>query len=329
MKIRFTKTHGSGNDFVLVDAISNGYKLTEKEYYEFTRLICDRNSEVGGDGTLFLLPGDTGDARMRMFNTDGSEAEMCGNGIRIIGRLAARVLNKEHFVINTMKAPLSMKREEIIAKNVEAFSVNIDNVSQNISDLPLIIEGVTTLVDSVIPELHPTLKFTAFSLGNPHLVAVVDSIDFKLLAELGIKANNSKDLLPRGVNISFIQILDNQTIFVSTYERGVGLTDSCGTAMSSCSMASCLLGYNTFGEWIKVYNKGGMVKCCPQKVGDKLNVHLLGNATFEWDATADFNAKENRIESIIRTNVYSDEAMAWDKFGHCCKAFSRKKGVQF
>ena len=328
MKIRFTKTHGSGNDFVLVDAITNGYDLSEEEYLEFTRSICDRGGEVGGDGTLFLLPSETADARMRMFNIDGSEAEMCGNGIRIIGRQAAKVLGRKEFSIETMKAPLAMQKERSIACGVEAFSVNIDNVSQSIIELPMTMPNTKTLIDTVIPELHPTLRFTAFSLGNPHLVAIVDEMDFDLLKELGEKGNNLKSLLPRGVNLSFIKILEDQAIFVSTYERGVGLTDSCGTAMSSCSMASCLLGYNTFGEWIKVYNKGGMVKCRPEFENGKLNVHLLGNATYEWDATADFDQKSHSIVSTIRTNVY-DETIAWDKFGETCKNFARSKGIKF
>lgn len=328
MKIRFTKTHGSGNDFVLVDAITNAYELSENEYYEFTRLICDRGSEVGSDGTLFLLPSETADARMRMFNTDGSEAEMCGNGIRIIGRQAAKVLGKSEFSIETMKATLLMRKEKNMACGVEAYSVNIDNVTQNISELPMVLNGTKTLIDTVIPELNPDLRFTAFSLGNPHLVAVVDEVDFDLLKELGEKANDSRSILPRGVNLSFIKILEDQSIFVSTYERGVGLTDSCGTAMSSCSMASCLLGYNTFGQWINVYNKGGMVKCRPQLENKKLNVHLLGNATYEWDATADFDKKSNSIISTIRTNVY-EENIAWNKFGDSCKTFARSKGVKF
>ena len=231
---------------------------------------------------------------MRFFNTDGSEAEMCGNGVRCVGRYVAEKKGKDDVVIETMRRNIPIRRVGEVFPGVPTFDVAIGEPALDPATLPMRWVG-DRLVDAPIPELHPTLRFTALSIPNPHIVAVVDSFEPELL-ELAERANAAssgdpwfaadpvRDIFPRGVNVSFVKILGRDAIFVLTYERGVGVTNSCGTAMSASSFAACLLGHCDSGVPIQVYNKGGMVSCLVDGDDDAVAraaspVHLIGNAT--------------------------------------------------
>ena len=123
------KCHGSGNDFLLIDQMNGEYSFTEEERATLALTLCDRNSELGADGILFVMNSEQSDARMRVFNADGSEASMCGNGLRCVARYVCEKLNKEEAVIETMKAHLQVKKQEDIFSEIPTYMVEISPIS--------------------------------------------------------------------------------------------------------------------------------------------------------------------------------------------------------
>jgi diaminopimelate epimerase len=147
-------------------------------------------------------------------------------------------------------------------------------------------------------------------LGNPHIVAAVEKIDLSLLEHLGERVKGLNDEFPHGVNVSLYKVLSPTSIFVATYERGAGITLSCGTAMTASSTAATLLGYVKEGERIEVYNRGGKVACRTALMNSAITTTLEGNATFEWVGEAHFD-NQNFAYDIHHT---TGEAELWTKF---------------
>jgi len=243
MQINILKCHGSSNDFILIDEWSNDYKFSEDQRVILSQTLCDRNSSLGADGILFFSKSNKADAAMRIFNSDGSEAEMCGNGLRCIARYALELLKKDSAIVETIKENLEVKKLPDIFLGVKTFQVTIKPVRFELETLPMVFPK-ETLRNEKIKELSAELLFTALSIPNPHIVSIVDSIDEISIAQMGIKANLDKKIFPRGANLNFVKPLGENTIYVQTYERGVGLTNACGTGMSSATLVSCLLGIN-------------------------------------------------------------------------------------
>ena len=318
MIINILKCHGSGNDFILIDEWSNGYKFSEKQRVVLSQALCDRNSLLGADGILFFLKSDKADAGMRIFNSDGSEAEMCGNGLRCVARYAVELLKKDSALIETLKENLEVKKLPDIFYGVKTFQATIKPVRFELKTLPMVLHK-GTLRNEKIDYLSEELLFTALSIPNPHIVAIVDTIDEKAIDEMGKKANLNKEIFPRGVNLNFVKPLGENTIYVQTYERGVGLTNACGTGMSSSSLVSCLLGINKIGSVINVINRGGMVKCQPKiDKMDNYSVELMGNATYSFEGQVEINFnypldfiytnKKKYLEDINNYNKLAEEA---------------------
>ena len=313
MRVEIVKCHGSGNDFVLVDCITNTVGLSEEDFVGFTKYVCDREGVIGADGTLFLLPSSVADVRMRIFNADGSEPEMCGNGIRCLARKAFEITGEDTILVETMRSNLYCYREEDIFEGVASDSVLIDSVSFKTGELN--IEYGDKFVGRVIPGLSPDLGFSFINLGNPHIVSNA-SVDDVVLEGLGRRANTDKQLFPKGVNVSVFDKISDQELYVRTYERGVGLTSSCGTAMASSCIAACLLGVCRFGEWIDVFNKGGMVRCLADDKDGAFSVKLLGNATFVFTASVEYPEPASGQE--IEEDVNTREVDAYQNFMDYC-----------
>lgn len=289
MKIPFIKCHGSGNDFILIDEMEHNLSFTEEEREQLSILLCDRIDGVGSDGILFVMQSDKAEGRMRMFNSDGSEAEMCGNGLRCVARHMIEKTEKVKIAIETEKAVLDVSQVEEIYPNIDTFSVNIEPVSFAPASLPMIFTE-NEAIDESIPELSAKYRFTALSVPNPHIVAMVKTVDQEDLLEVGQKANQLTSVFPNGVNVSFVQVIEKNKIFVQTYERGVGLTNACGTAMSASSLVSTILGPNELNYPIVVINKGGLVNCVVTKNEDNAHsIQLRGNGTNVFRAILDVN----------------------------------------
>jgi len=308
MKFQIIKCHGSENDFVMIDEISQDYGFTEAQRAIIAQTLCDRNGEIGADGILYFVPSEQGDGMMRMFNPDGSEAEMCGNGIRCIGRLAHEVLGKPKFMIETLKGLYPMQVEAPIYGDIPTYSVAINTISFKPNDLPS--ATAQRIINKPIPRLSNTREFTGMSLTNPHLIALVEKVTKDELKSIGEKANKDKVLFSKGINVSLCAPVNDHAIFTGTYERGAGITFSCGTGMSASTIAACMNGQVPFNTWIDVYNQGGMVRC---KVdADYPNkpqiVHLLGNATYVFTANVELNEEVKTFQVSDKVDFKEEEA---------------------
>ncbi|UII54420.1 diaminopimelate epimerase [Cytobacillus spongiae] len=312
MNIELVKCHGSGNDFFIIDEINHDYQFTEEQRVELSRAICNRDSELGSDGILFVLKSEVADGMMRMFNPDGSEASMCGNGLRCVARYVCELLDKEAAIIETMKANLKVNKEGDIFPKIPTYKVEISPVSFQLSDLPLQLDQ-PALLNEKIPQLTEEVDFFALAVPNPHLVAIVEKeqVESNLQKTISEYVNGPNELFPDGVNVSFVKPLKTNAIYVRTFERGVGFTNACGTAMSASSLVTCLAGINENGQEIQVYNNGGKVNCVVHEQDSSYSIDLIGNATYEykvdlqieWGAINEFTCS-NKIEFTEEKRQY-------------------------
>ena len=284
--MEFIKCHGSGNDFILIDA-TRYPDFSREEWSDFARKACSRESGIGSDGILLVVRHEDGVYGMDMLNPDGTYAEMCGNGIRCVARLAYE-LNyiASEDVLRSGGRDYKVQRIEPI-DGEETFGVDIP-INTWSKDFTFYSAG-ERFVAQKIEALDEKLEFTALNLGNPHIVAEVESISLEHLTTLGERVLQLRELFPYGVNVSFYERRSSREIFVSTYERGAGLTLSCGTAMTASATAVAMRGRVDAGERIEVRNRGGRV-FCTTKLEDSITTRLEGNATFEWYGEAEFKS---------------------------------------
>jgi len=274
MKFDYIKCHGSGNEFVMVDAVK--YDLQGVDLAEFARFVCDRERAVGSDGVLLLVrEGDM--FGMRMFNPDGSEAEMCGNGIRCVARLAEEYIGTREFDMFSGGNIYHITHEKDIDEGVPTYGVDL--AVRLASDDFGFAKGEACFVSQRIEALDSELRWTAINVGNPHIVAEVDEIDYNHLTHLGKRVLELYEEFPKGINVSLVKILGKNEIFVATYERGAGITASCGTAMTSSATAMALDGRCDYEAVVEVLNRGGRVRCVCHKEG-ALHAQLIGNASY-------------------------------------------------
>ena len=307
MEINYIKCHGSGNEFVMIDTIAQ--QVDESLLPALSKAVCNRELGIGADGILLLVRSDNGLYGMRMFNPDGSEAEMCGNGIRCIARMAEEYIGSSHFDLTSGGKIYPTARYAPIFGDIPTFGVEI-GVNLVSKDFAFISPEQSCFIGGIIEPLHPTLRWTAISVGNPHIIAVVDTIDITLLEQLGEQVKCLPEIFPNGVNISMVELRDKNKIFVTTFERGAGITPSCGTAMTSSATAMSLQKLCDYDTDIIVENRGGMVRCrCSNNQG--LKTTLIGNASYTERGEIDFDGKN----FAFRTNsVVEDEIEAWQSF---------------
>jgi diaminopimelate epimerase len=155
-----------------------------------------------------------------------------------------------------------------------------------------------TLYNERIKELSAELRFTAVAVPNPHLIAIVETEQLQgdIQKQLSEKVNGPNELFPDGVNVSFVKQLDHGAIYVRTFERGVGFTNACGTAMSASSLVTCLQEINPFEQLITVYNNGGKVQCVVHKIAGDYKIDLIGNATYLYEAAVEVNLERKLVE---------------------------------
>ena len=283
---------GSGNRFLMFDSLRS-----DLSGLNIAAFAARESASFSVDGVLLLTRDEKGRFAMRMFNTDGSEAEMCGNGIRCVARLAHERYTEaagDTFVVTSGGREYRIFREEPIFGSLTTFGVEIPLTLQS-PDFAASLRAAG-FVSQPIPELDAELRFSFLAPGNPHIAAHVPArsswlfdaekgLNCNRLASLGEQANRRRDLFPKGINVSLFCRLDDNRIFAVTYERGVGITSSCGTAMTSCATAAALLGLCDFGTTIDVWNRGGAVRCLPRRTEHGLVTRLTGNATFEAAGT--------------------------------------------
>jgi diaminopimelate epimerase len=309
VQIELIKCHGSGNDFLLIDEMTNEYSFSDQERAKLALMLCNRNTDLGADGILFVMKSTKADGKMRVFNADGSEASMCGNGLRIVARYVCEMLKLKESVIETMKANLKVSKQADLYPDVETYRVEISPVSFQLTDLPLNLNK-PTLENEKIEELSNDLRFTALAVPNPHLISIVEmeQLQSELQKQISEKVNNPNELFPDGVNVSFVKPLKPHHIYVRTFERGVGFTNACGTAMSASSLVTCLLEYNKLEEVINVYNNGGKVQCIVHENDGKYHIDLIGNATYLYKADISIDL-ENDMFTVLSKNNFSEQTI--------------------
>ncbi|RYG88212.1 MAG: diaminopimelate epimerase [Alphaproteobacteria bacterium] len=294
MRIAFTKCHGSGNDFPLIDA--RELDLSDLEWAALARMLADRAGPVGGDGILLLTQGD-GERRLgfRMWNSDGTEAETCLNGLRCVARAGFEALGIDVARVKLKTSSAEVARVEPIAAGVYSVRTQARAAMGIAATGPL----------SGLPSER---EFIAVSLPNPHLIAFVDRVDEAELVALGRWCEGAPALLPDRANVSFVEMRDGN-LFVRTFERGVGLTNACGSAMAASVFAAASSGRVDWGREATVFNKGGLVRGSAAADG---MVTITGNATFEWQGSIEVDLATGRTGPLEVTARRDHEVAAWN-----------------
>ena len=306
MQIDFLKCHGSGNDFPLIDA--RDLALSEDEWARVAVALADRGGSVGGDGILLLTAGDaTHEFGMRMFNSDGSEAETCLNGLRCVARAGFEALGIDEARVRLKMSDAHVSRDPDLAAGVVTIREVAGPVDLDVSHWPMHV-GVERIVEAPIAQLGSERVFTAVAIPNPHLVCFVETIDEAELVALGTQCEAAPDWLPNRANVSFVEVRGANLLFVRTFERGVGLTDSCGSAMAASTYAACLTRRCGFGTEITVHNRGGLVRAEAREDG---MVRLSGNATVEWRGSVDIHLATRTAGPVTVTTRHDEEVAAW------------------
>lgn len=321
------KVHGSQNAFFILDQTKLDQELNDDELVALARQITSHENGLldGADGVLVVnKPVRNGaTAQMRVINADGSEASMCGNGLRTVARYVAERDGLDNFKVDTMNASLQVRRQPDLAPNVPAFAVEISPVRFNKEALPYENLGHDRLLNIPVPELLPGFRFSGIAVPNPHLISFVDEEGFKELGPLGEWLNGDNPYFSDGVNVNFGHILGHNKIFVKTYERGVGFTNACGTGMSATSLAFALTHPDQadFGQPITVFNPGGMVRTILHHENHNYWIELIGNATFTHQIEVDekflhdanVTAENTKVSETGEQSSYLDFVNQLDK----------------
>lgn len=315
MNIQLVKVHGSGNTFYLYEALYD----EQFDFVNITQQLCHPSNDGGADGLLIVLPSSIADAKMRVINADGSEASMCGNGLRCVARYVCEKLSLDKAVIETMHACLKVKRDTSIFEELPTYSVEISPISFDLSSLPMTVDHKTELRNELVPDFSKEIPFTAISVPNPHLIGIVDkkyTENTTHQQQLATFLNSENDYCPDGVNVSYVLPLSNDEIFVRTFERGVGFTNACGTAMTASALIASIEGLVTNNK-VTVYNPGGFVQCEITKNQDGWNLALIGNATVLGHY--EFEIQDGKLQLIH--SFLTEEQNQYEK----CKFFVNDK----
>ncbi|MDR2707446.1 MAG: diaminopimelate epimerase [Nitrososphaerota archaeon] len=248
--MQFWKMHGLGNDYVVID--NRHEKLDDQAASTLAKKLCTRRFSIGADGLLLVYNSKIADVKMRIFNLDGSEAEMCGNGIRCFSKYCYEtgIVKKSEFKVETLSGVkdiwLTLNGDNVVSVKVDMGLPNWERAS-----IPMTGEGTCINCDLVVGE--ETFSVTCLSMGNPHCVIFVENVDKAPVDYLGPFMENH-DAFPKRTNVGFVQVVGKDEIKVRVWERGCGETLACGTGTCAAVAAANKLG----------------------KVGNKVTVHLLG-----------------------------------------------------
>ncbi len=254
MRIEFTKMHGCANDYIYINCFEKEIEDPEG----LAREMSPRHFSVGADGVVLICKSTVADARMRMFNLDGSEGNMCGNAIRCVAKYIydyKLVPNKTNFDIET-KSGIKNISVEVEGDRAIGATVSMGQALFENSSIPLSIPDGQTVPDLDIAGRR--ISITTVSMGNPHAVTLVDDVSSIELDKIGPLFENN-ELFPERVNTEFIEVVDKTHLKMRVWERGSGETYACGTG-ACASVAACVKqGICNFNEDIKVELRGGVL----------------------------------------------------------------------
>ena len=250
--MRFAKMHGAGNDYVYV----NGFAEAVADPAALAQAVSNRQFGIGSDGLILILPSEVADVRMRMFNADGSEAEMCGNGIRCVAKYAydhGLVTNKE-IRVETGAGVKPLQLFTNAADKVERVRVNMGQPVLKRSRIPMAGPEAEQVVAESLAVLDRTFAITCVSMGNPHCVIFVDDVD-AFPVELYGPAIENHPSFPRRINVEFVQVLSSGEVRQRTWERGAAETLACGTGACAAVVTGILRGL--VKTPVRVHTRGG------------------------------------------------------------------------
>lgn len=257
MSIRFTKMHGAGNDYIYIDAT----KSCPDNLPEMARVMSDRHKGVGSDGLVAIMPSDVADFRMRMFNADGSEGEMCGNASRCIAKFVydKGLTTKSTITLETLAGIKVLQISKLNTDGtVREVTVDMGKPSFTPQDVPL--STASEVVNMPIATSMGEMHITALSMGNPHGVVFIDSVANLAIEGIGVEIQNNP-LFPAKANIEFVEVINPDELRMRVYERGSGETQACGTGACATLVAAVVNG----------------------KANRKAVIHLLGgDLSIEW-----------------------------------------------
>ncbi|MDP4108900.1 MAG: diaminopimelate epimerase [Bacillota bacterium] len=279
MRLSFTKMHGIGNDYVYFNCLDGELKNPN----ELSVLLSDRHFGIGGDGIILILPSKVADYRMRMFNADGSEGKMCGNGIRCVGKYIYDngITKKTSLLIETLGG-IKKLNLEIKDGLVDAVEVNMGKPDLKPSDIPVLSDS-EDFINRPVSVDGREYFITAVSMGNPHAVIFCDGVDSLDLPAIGPKFENNP-LFPERINTEFVEVLAEDHIKMRVWERGSGETLACGTGACASAVASVLNGKCRKDTEITVSLLGGDLKIRWLADG---TVTMKGPATKVFDGVID------------------------------------------
>jgi diaminopimelate epimerase len=234
--MKFTKMHGIGNDYVYI----NCFEEVVKEPAKLVTIISDRHFGVGSDGLILILPSKVADCKMRIFNADGSEAQMCGNGIRCVAKYVYdhKIAQKNPLTVETLAG---IKTIQLFTTNgkVSSARVNMGKPRLMRSEIPML--GKETQVIDEILTISKGISFriTCVSMGNPHCVIFVDNFDKIVLPQYGSEIERHHSF-PERTNVHFVKVHSPKEVTMKTWERGSGITLACGTGASAVCVAGVL-----------------------------------------------------------------------------------------
>ena len=273
---KFTKMHGLGNDYVYMDAI---HQQIDNES-DLAQFVSDRHFGIGSDGLILICKSDVADFKMKMFNSDGSEAEMCGNGIRCVGKFVydKGLTNKDKITIETL-AGIKTLLLNVKEGKVETVRVDMGEPILEAKKIPVISEE-NPVINLKLKALDKEFLFTCVSMGNPHAITVVDDTKTFEVEKYG-KILEVDSVFPNKTNVEFVQIVDKNHIDMRVWERGTGETLACGTGACATAVACYLNNLTDRHVFIKLL--GGTLEIEWNKQDN--HVYMTGPAVTVFEGT--------------------------------------------
>lgn len=280
--MKFTKMHGIGNDYVYV----NCFQETVKDPSAVAKFVSDRHFGIGSDGLILIKPSDIADCEMDMYNLDGSQGAMCGNGIRCVAKYAYDygIVNKTSISVATKSG---IKYLDLTVENgkVSMVKVNMGSPILNAKQIPVAAE-TEQVIDAPLTINGTVYRFTAVSMGNPHAIVYMDDVDNLEIEKIGPSFENHL-VFPDRVNTEFIKVIDDHTLKMRVWERGSGETLACGTGACAAAVASILNGHVEGDSPVTVKLLGGDLQIFWDR-RDNL-VYMTGPASTVFDGEIDLS----------------------------------------
>ncbi|KXK33485.1 MAG: diaminopimelate epimerase [Candidatus Brocadia sinica] len=268
--MKFTKMHGIGNDYVYI----NCFEEEVKDPAKLAPIISDRHFGVGSDGLILILPSKVADCRMRIFNADGSEAQMCGNGIRCVAKYVYdhKITQKNPLTVETLAGT---KTIQVFTENgkVSKARVNMGKPRLMRSEIPMLGKETQVIDEILAIDKEVSFRITCVSMGNPHCVIFVDNLNKIDIQKYGPEIERHR-VFPERTNVHFVHVHNPKEVTMKTWERGSGITMACGTGASAVCVAGVL--NKKIERKILAHLPGGDLEL--EWAGDD-NVYMTGPAT--------------------------------------------------